>query len=146
MRRSVSIYQRKAKIIVAPMYKTTAGLYVEKPPVRILKDNDLVGVGEAVLAALEDYEEGLPMPDWRKVKIVPVVQNALNMPSMSTFHRGLKGCSLDMKDDIITIIPDRNKGPRDGLIPLSDKKLEAPVTDEPEIIGNLVKEGLSRAE
>src|SRR5262249_25611123 len=98
--------------------------------------------GEAVLEALTAYEEGLPMPDWNSY--VPVAQNAAGVPTEDEFEQGLKGCFLRFGNTEIIVTPDETKIGR-GLIPLAEAEFRVPLTTDPQILGEVVREGLSKS-
>jgi hypothetical protein len=142
MRAAVSVYQRKAIILVVPQYRTIAGFCVEKEPVRVVPCDNWKAVGDAILQALTEFEEDLPIPDW-ETNVSPA-RIAARAKSEADFHRGLKGCSVEGDNDGLTIVSYENKGSRGGLVPLDGPDIKMMERDAVSI-GNAVKEALERA-
>src|SRR5947207_736240 len=104
MARSVNIYKRQGKVLVVPVYRIEGGGYVEKGPVHVIEDGNWPQVGEAVLQALTDYREGLPMPDWSQ--ILPVARAAVGATTVEEFEQDLVGCFMQVSDTDIKVTPD----------------------------------------
>jgi hypothetical protein len=142
MGRSVSIYERKGKVLVIPVFQIEGGGYVEKHPVHLIGTGNWRAVGEAVLQALAAYEEGLPMPDWNQYS--PVGRNEIGARSEDEFEQDLKGCALETGNTEIAVTPYETRSGR-GLVPLAEEEFRVPLTADPQILGEIVREGLSRA-
>ncbi len=82
------------------------------------------------------------MPDWNNY--VPLVQSAAGAQTEEELERGLKGCFLEFGSKEITVTPDETKVGR-GLFPLTEAQFCLPLTTDPERLGQIVREGLSRA-
>jgi hypothetical protein len=142
MRRCVNIYERQGKVLIIPVFKVEGGGYVEKNPVHVIDFGNWPAVGEAVIQALSAYEEGLPMPDWNNYP--PVGRNEVGAGTEDEFEQGLKSCSVEVGTTEITITPYETRIGR-GLIPLTEAEYRVPLTTDPRAIGEVVREGLSKA-
>jgi hypothetical protein len=138
----VTVYQRQGKVLVVPLYRIDGGGYVEKRPVRVLDAGNWQGIGKAVLEALADYQEGLRVPDWNTY--VPVAERALGIATEDEFEQGLKGCFFRFEAMEIIVIPDETK-PGQGLFPLAEAEFRVPSTTDSQLLGEVIREGLSRA-
>src|SRR5438876_41542 len=139
----VSVTQRKGKIFVIPRSKTIAGFYIEQEPIRTIVDEDWEAVGKAILAALQEYTEGAPVPDYKDK--TSLAQKAAGCKSLAQYYRGLRSCSIAVEDKEMIVTPYETLGGRGGMIPISQAEFTAPTTTECQTLGELAREGLLRA-
>jgi hypothetical protein len=92
-------------------------------PVFDLEANDVSGLGEATLEALQHSKEAIPHPapeEWSKL-FEPVLKVA-GVRSWNTFIRSAKDVSVRFETNRVVFIPTRNLGPKDGFAPLPKRE------------------------
>jgi hypothetical protein len=113
--KSSAVYRRETKIIIHPWSKTKTGVLIATAPFFVFsgggKDEEL---GEALLSALTAAQSGLPHPtDWSVVNRSFLA--AVGSRSWPSFVKGTVNCLVVLKDAQIEIVPQVNRGPKDGF-------------------------------
>jgi len=139
----MAVYERRGKVVVVPQGCSSARRF-ERPPARVLGSGDWRAVGAAALRALAQYEEGLPEPPITGEECSPA-QTALGIPTEEEFVRGLRLCGINIEEGEITVLPFKFKGLKRGFGGMPPKAIRVPATDDPEALGRLIAEGLSRS-
>ncbi|MDH2353953.1 hypothetical protein QCM80_25310 [Bradyrhizobium sp. SSUT112] len=92
-------------------------------PVFDLEANNVLGLGEATLQALQLSKDGIPHPapeEWSK--LFDPILNAARVRSWNTFVRSTKDVIVRFETNRVIYIPTRNLGPRDGFAPLPERE------------------------
>lgn len=127
--KSATMYERGDKIYVHSSSKTTAGVWVINAPVLMVETQDIGGLGHSIKECLAASVEGVPHPKSFTNLFDPVLKLA-NVKSFNKFMQSAKCVEVELEDDIITLIPNRNEGAEDGFAPLPTKTQVADGTDE----------------
>ena len=102
---SIYRYRRKGHLYIAPLSRTTDGLWLTEEPCIVLDENcanhDL---GDAVRTVLSVSRSGIPHPeDWRKVR--DVVLETAGITSWTTFARAATCTGVKKEGRIVRFIP-----------------------------------------
>jgi hypothetical protein len=101
--------------------------------------------GEAIFEALDASHEAVPHPtNWNGL-LSPLLELA-GVKSWATFMRSAKCLNVEAEDERLTIIPQRNLGPKEGYESLSEKTIEFPLGSRPEEIGAALEEAFARCQ
>jgi hypothetical protein len=138
-------YDSGGKLYFHGYSKTTEGLWILAEPVLTSTENTQE-VGRAVRECLAASREGVRHPqqmDWEAVT-KPLLTLA-GTESFDAFAKGAKGVQIAMEGEVITLIPLRNGGPRQGFMALEEKtQTITPGSDEE--LGAAVLGALAMAE
>jgi len=121
--RKATAYLRRNKVIICPVSDTTDGVGVICAPIFNLDANDVLGLGEATLEALQLSRKGIPHPapmEWSKLS-EPVLK-AAGVGSWNAFVRSAKDVIVRFETNRVVYIPTRNLGPRDGFAAISERE------------------------
>ena len=113
------MYLRGDTVIVYPINRAVSGLGISSEPVFRLSRGSISGVGDAVLAALEAFREGLPQPDFARGEDAAFLR-AAGFRSWRTLESGSVSCWFDDDGSHITFEPLRyggTRGARKGFQP-----------------------------
>jgi len=140
----VQVYLRKSEFIICSSSQTSAGFWVTNGHFsRVPEVADAVELGRAVVEAL-DASTGIVAYDKSRSPSAPFL-SALGLKSYRSFMKG--ALSIDVStddDDVLTVMPMRNMGPREGFHYVRD---EARVIEDRSAasLGRTVKETVARA-
>jgi hypothetical protein len=143
--RKATAYLRKNRIVICPVSETTDGVGIVSMPIFDIDVNDLSGLGQATLAAVENSKKQVPHPtlnEWNEL-FDPVLK-ATGVKSWNTFSRSAKNVMISFETNRVVFVPTKNLGPRDGFSPLFEKeRSSAPTVAE---VGAALKASFGDAE
>jgi len=119
------IYRRKGAMFVAASHKTRAGFWVEDTKTSVVESDDADHIQNAIVEALARSREGIPTPA-RDADLVGSLLSAAGVSSWSTFAKLARCVDVHLKDHKLEITPYRNRGARDGFVPMTDRVVELP--------------------
>jgi len=106
------LYLRKGMVFIPVVAKTDSGFYLDIEPVAVAEASDRDGLMRAIKEALSRDNPVIPTP-MRDAFPKPVVLKYANVKSWSTFEKGTSLWSVDAKDSVYQIRPQR-KHPEGG--------------------------------
>ncbi len=145
--RHAAVYRRRDKFIVHPDGKTTAGVYIAIEPFIVLPASaDAAAIGSALRRALAAFKDGLrhPLPHEWDALAMPLYA-AAGVKSWGVFARGADLTHVEGYDDVIRLLPQENRGARNGFQPMGLPVLEVPPTISDHELGSAVLNALDLA-
>lgn len=138
MEQSAVVYLVNAKIIVAPVVRTTAGVGLEiDPTLSLALPEELI---PKVLRALEKSTIVVAHPTQSEWKgFFKPFQNIAQVRSHRAFMANAKQISIELVGDQIRIIPQRNLGGAEGFEPMADSAVLVPVANVNEAASELIR-------
>jgi hypothetical protein len=136
----------KNKYIIHSFSKTTTGLSVASNPYIMLNlDISKEELINSVFLALNGSQTGIPHPtDW--VKENKIYYEKMGLKRHKDLYDKTKYCSISLNDLLLTFLPTRNGGTKDGFQHLNEKKVFINSDDTYENIYSSLMEALSRCE
>lgn len=116
-------YLRGNRIITHSVSVTVAGVGVDSQPVFELATDNVIGLGAAILEALQHSRSGVPHPaqaEWGQIG-VPILK-AAKVRSWRALARSAKYVHMRVEKDSVVFTPTRNLGPKDGFIELLERE------------------------
>src|SRR5207244_4894982 len=114
--RKATAYLRKNRIVICPISDTTDGVGIVSLPIFDIDVNDLSGLGQATLAALEHSKKQVRHPalnEWNEL-FDPVLK-AAGDKSWNTFSRSAKNVPIRFETNRVVFVQTNSSGPRDGF-------------------------------
>ena len=143
-----AVYRRRDKLILHPDGKTTAGVFIGIEPFVVLPaSSDFLVIGATLRNVLAASRERLKHPqphEWDAV--AAPLYAAAGVKSWGTFVRGAVLTHVEGTHDGLRLLPQENRGGRDGFQPFGLPVIEIPATATDEEIGNAVIKALDLAE
>ncbi len=118
--KAATIYERSGKVFIHSSSKTSAGVRVLGTPVLSAEKDNPKDIGQAVRECLGSSHVGVPHPKSFANLFEPVLKLA-GVKSFNTFMKSAKSVGVEMEDGVVTLIPTRNAGPKDGFFPLPNR-------------------------
>ena len=128
MSKLVGIYERKGQLFISPYHKTKAGFWIGGENTVTVNRDDIAAIANATVAALSESREGVPTPP-RDFDPTASLLAAAGVASFGTFAKSAKSITVEVTDGIIEITPDRNRGAREGFVPMLEKKAQFQESD-----------------
>ncbi len=138
-------YDRGGKLYFHGFSQTTAGVWIFSEPVLTPAD-DPEEVGRAIRECLAASRKGVPDPprsEWDA--LTEPLFTLARATSFDAFAEGAKCVQISMEGEVITLIPLRNDGPREGFIAL-EEKTQTITPDSDEELGSAILAALAMAE
>lgn len=146
MMRYAAVYDRRGKLIVHPDGKTTAGVLIAIKPFVVLENADPAAIGAALRMALESSKVGIRHPELDEWDAVAApLYAAAGVKTWGVFAKGTELVSVEANDAVIRLLPQENRGPREGFQPRGLPAVEVPSDTSDEQIGSAVLKALELA-
>ena len=146
--RHAAVYRRRDKLILHPDGRTTAGVFIGIDPFIVLPSSSSASViGATLRNVLAGSKEGLrhPQPhEWDAVA-APLYATA-GVKSWGAFARGAVLANVEGHEDVIRVLPQENRGARDGFQPLGLPVIEVPAAATDHELGEAVLKALDLAQ
>ena len=130
MRRATA-YRRNGRILLDTLSRTTAGVWIGCGPVMVINTGeDTALLGRAVLEALNHSEENVPHPQresWARI-LYPLL-NAAGVTTWNTFAKSALCVGIGFSTNMVSFVPKKNLGPKNGFDALQEKTRNSPPTD-----------------
>ena len=140
MARLVQVDKRDDQLFVIPYFRSVDGIYVQKEPIHQILASDVDNVGRTVLRALDEFETGLPTPDWRMYR--GPVYLPEKFKDWSHYLTGLVACHIEQHDDRTEVFP--LKVIRGSLVGVEEESVSIPTPPEPRELGKAVLIALTK--
>src|SRR5437762_13887197 len=112
MTKMASIHERDGEWYIQPSSITTTGLWIETLPLQKMSaEESLPHKGEAILNALNESRDQVPMPADEVVVSAPLLA-AARVNSWSHFMRRAKCVQVFLVNDQLRAVPDRKVDPK----------------------------------
>ena len=143
-----AVYRRRDNVLVHPDGRTTAGVFIGIEPFIVLSaSSDAATIGMALRRALASFRDGLRHPqshEWDAVS--SPLYAAAGVKNWGAFVRGTVLVNVEADDDVIRVLPQENRGARDGFQPKGLPSIEVPATATDDEIGSAVLRALDLAQ
>jgi hypothetical protein len=138
-------YERDRKLYVHGFSQTTAGMWIFSEPM-LTPAEESGEVGRAIRECLAASHSGVPHPIQLELDVLdkPLLTLA-HARSFDAFAEGAKCVQIRMDGELLTLIPLRNGGPREGFVAL-EEKTQTIVPESDEELGSAVLAALAMAE
>jgi hypothetical protein len=123
MSKLAGIYERKGKLFISAFHKTEAGFWVGADETAVVSIENINAISEAVTSVLADSKEGVPTPARDFDPTASLLLKA-GVASWNTFAKSAKSVSVELDNGTFEIIPEKNKGSREGVVPMLDKAVK----------------------
>jgi hypothetical protein len=141
----VEVGCRRGVIWVCSYSQTIDGLWVMNEELESFDDEvDDVVLGVAVLKAGRASRHGVPTPSVAELSRPAPVVVAAGVKSYAQYLKGLRSVSVEVDAESVRVVPQRNGGPKHGLVPIPDVAVGLDST-EPGVVGAGVRAGLNEA-
>ena len=141
-------YFRQGHIYMAPQNVTVSGFGITGEPYRAVSvDTDTPDViGNTLQGILDASKEGVPDPGKGKTLAVELYRLA-GVRSYRTFSEGTLLCTVYVdNENAIHFVPERNVGPKEGYIPISDSEIVLAHDSTASEIGTALLSAFEKAE
>jgi hypothetical protein len=139
-------YKRKGKIFFHSSSKTTAGVWIATGPFLSIEDSEQSSKkGNYIKEVLKSSEEGITHPNSWENLFEPIL-NLAGVKSWSTFAKSAISCSIELENDELQFIPNRNLGPREGYEPIHERTLIVSFDTSIEKIGYMLDRAFEACE
>ena len=131
-------YKRKEKIYFHSSSRTTAGVWIITGPFLSIEDcAQPSDKGDCVKEVLKSSKEGITHPkSWGNL-FEPILDIA-GVKSWAVFVKSAMSCFIELENDELRFIPNRNLGPREGYKPIRERTLITSYNTPIENIGNML--------
>ena len=144
--RLATVYQRRDKFIVCPNGKTTAGVWIGIEPIVVLHTSEHEPLGCAVRRALHASRSNLRHPELEEWDSIAAPLYALvDVKTWGAFARGAELVSVEADHATIRLLPQENRGARDGFQPIGLPTFEVAEAVSDEELGLAVMEAMAVA-
>jgi hypothetical protein len=144
--KSATAYKRKKKIYLVPYSRTTVGTWIATVPVTALEESEPAArKGNRLREVLRHSQEGVPHPNRWDHLVEPLLSLA-GVNSWSKFAKSAVGCSIELEDDQLELVPSRNLGARGGYVPIQDRKMAISFDASDEELGLLLDKAFEASE
>lgn len=141
----VEVGRRRGMLWVCSYSRTVDGFWVANGILESLDDGvDDVRLGSAVLKAGRASRLGIPTPSVAELSRPAPVVVAAGVRSYGQYLKGLRSVSVQLGADTLRVVPQRNGGAKEGLVPLDDAALDLDSL-EANIVGAGVRAALGEA-
>jgi hypothetical protein len=147
MKKSASVYNRTGFLYFLSSSQTTVDVWIENDSIIKLDEaapeNEK---GEAILRSLSESIQGIPHPTtWPNEDDNPFWKVA-GASSWTTFVKGTLSVDIELENDRLTFSPYKNKGAKEGFIPLTAKNISLHCDASPNEIGTALNEAFALCE
>ncbi len=127
--KSVAVMLLQQQYYLHPYSETTEGVLIKADPEVIIHDlNDKHCISKTLLKMFDCSVKGVKHPtDWSKFN-KPFWKLGGNK-SWSVFNKSAKYVGVNLKNEVIQLIPTKNAGARGGFEPINDKAIEVSLTE-----------------
>lgn len=139
MQQSAVAYFTNGRIILAPMSRTTVGVYIASNPKWFGKSAKKAVIAQAIGEALAGSRIDVPhpTPDQWKRQFIPF-QDAAAVKNFKTFMREARHVDIDRTGDTVVLTPSDNLGANNGFEPRPDDAKIVTVGDGEAMAGALL--------
>jgi hypothetical protein len=142
-----AVYQRRGKFILHADSKTTAGVLIGVEPMVVLDETvDAATLGRTLRQVLNHSQTGVRHPNMDEWDAVAApLYSAAGVKSWGTFVRGSLLTSVEVNANTMRLLPQENRGARDGFQPMGLRVLEVATSISDAELGEAVLQALSIA-
>jgi hypothetical protein len=146
MMKSAAVYKRQGSYYTLSSSESKTGGWIDSPPYIALPATTAPeAVGTAALKALAASRTAVPHPtDWDAV-VAPLLELA-GASSWPEFMEGASHVGLEENHGRIMVTPYRNRGPKNGFVPMTEKTVEVPSPGSAAAVGSVIVQLLSDLE
>jgi len=141
MAKSAAAYKRKSGFLFHSDSETTDGVWIASPPFISLDDKtSVIELGETILKVISSSKTNVEHPtDWKSIN--KNLFDLAGVKSLSSFMNRIQCCTIEELDGIISVIPNRNLGAKEGFVPINEKKIMLKSISNLEDIGKALLNG-----
>lgn len=144
--RYAAVYDRRGKLILHADGKTTAGVLIAIEPFVVLEGIEPAAIAVALRMVLEKSKVGLRHPEANEWDAVAApLYAAAGVRTWGAFVRAAELVSVEANDAAIRLLPQENRGPRDGFQPRGLPAVEVASNASDEELGSAVLKALELA-